>query len=183
LANIVGDERQGNVRRTIAAMECPRGHRRRPTPFLTWLAQFLVAETKSFRDSILKGSFGCGQVDGSSELHSDRELDKNEQEQLVTAGNGCVLLACLLMDPPLDRTKYVETGLKEVTRKIRELIISEMPVDERSGLPTGTLFIQNTLKAFSNFLYYSVGDLSVAVVAPVRKLISELEKIKVEVVT
>jgi hypothetical protein len=165
-------------------MECPRGDSRRPTPFLIWLSQWLIAQTESFRESILKGSFGSGRVDGVSELHSDRELDKNEHEQLVTAGNVCVLLACLLIDPPLlDGTKRAQTGLKGVTRKIREMILSEMPVDEGSGLPTGTLFIQNTLKAFSNFLYLSVGDLSVAVVAPVRKLISELEKIKVEVVT
>ena len=34
-----------------------------------------------------------------------------------------------------------------------------------------------TLKAFCNFYHYSVGDLSVAVIAPVVKLIAGLEKI------
>ena len=203
LANIVGDEPHGDVRRILVGMKLSpaRGEREVGTIlFLSWLTQWLVGQTDSFLDAIMNGSFGgSNQVDTvTSSKHSERELEKHENEQLVTAGNGCVLLACLLMDAPHvnknNNTTVLEVSagpglngthdpLADVTQKIRETILSEMPLDDRSGIPSGTNFIQNTLRAFSNFLYFSVGDLSVAVVAPVRKLISELEKIQVEVIT
>jgi hypothetical protein len=38
--------------------------------------------------------------------------------------------------------------------------------------------MKNTLKAFCNFYHYSLGDLSVAIVAPVGQLITELERMQ-----
>jgi hypothetical protein len=185
LANVVGDEPNGDIRRLLDGMVLPCSSKKGGVHFLSWLTQWLVGQTDSFRDAIMKGSFGGAgsNNDESHSRHSDRELEKHEHEQLVTAGNGCVLLACLLMDAPSSssRSGKNSSDVESVTRHIRELILAQMPLDERSGLPSGTTFIQNTLRAFSNFLYYSVGDLSVAVVAPVRNLIAELEKIHVEV--
>ena len=203
LANVVGDEPHGDVRRAILSLKFPPagpGKGKSSVLFLRWLTQWLMSETESFRDAIMKGSFGG--ADASSNVHSDRELDAAEHEKLMTAGNGCVLLACLLMGPPKSNairgtgspgSSKKNSGSKSssnskmgdmevVTQKIREIVLAEMPLDDSgSGGSTGTTFIRNTLRAFSNLLYFSVGDLSVAVVAPVRNLISELDKIQVEV--
>ncbi|CAB9527240.1 expressed unknown protein [Seminavis robusta] len=175
LTNIVGDETTGNARRILLSMECLRGDK--PIPFLTWLTQTLVGQTESFRDSIMKGSFGSNSAAGPNQ-HSQRVLTKNENEKLVIAGHGCVLLACLLMDAPDDAP-----GLKDATSSIRELILSEMPLNDENGLLSGTKFLKNTLRAFSNFIYSRIGDLSVAIIGPVRELITGLDKIKVEVVS
>lgn len=227
LANVVKDEPHGDVRSALLSMKWPQAagpdDNASNVLFLRWLTQWLLSQTESFRNAIMKGTFGGKNPDpavssspvgasSKTNIHSQRELDKHENEQLTTAGNGCVLLACLLMDPPKSnaiRGRNTSTSPKKksgsprknstssktiinvmsmatVTQKIRELILSEMPLDDSfggNGGLTGTTFIQNTLRAFSNFLYFEMGDLSVAVVGPVRKLILELEKIQVEVVT
>ena len=189
LANVVGDDPDGGIRRLLLELQVlpistglkNGSSSERPLPFLTWLSRWLVGQTKSFRDSIMKGSFGGSSSTAHQQHHSVRELEKHEDDLLNTAGNGCVLLACLLTEVP-NPSVSDKKELEATVQSIRELILAEMPLDESTGLPSGTVFIKNTLRAFSNFLYFSMGDLSVAVVAPVRKLLDKLEKIQVETI-
>lgn len=160
LANIVEGE---NVRRLLAEIKVPS-----PSGeilWIKWLCQWLVTQTASFRDAIL----GIGKKNRSGS--EQRELQKNEEDKLVAAGNGCVLLACLMTEPDSISEE------PESTNTIRNLIIGQMPVD-RDGSSTGVTMIVNTLKAFCNFYHYSLGGLSVAIVAPVKKLIQELEEME-----
>jgi len=65
---------------------------------------------------------------------------------------------------------------EQLTSRIRDAILSEMPKDQH-GKSTGVMLMIKTLKAFCNFYHFSIGALSVAIVTPVVKLIAELEKI------
>jgi len=56
-------------------------------------------------------------------------------------------------------------------------ILSKLPGDSNIAKMS---FLINTLKAFCNFYHMTVGDLSVAVVAPVKKLMERLEAINNE---
>ncbi|KAL7513325.1 hypothetical protein ACHAXN_010721 [Cyclotella atomus] len=132
---------------------------------ITWLTRWIVTKTTGFQRAIMKGSFGStAQIDVVSSEHE--ELQSGEEGNLVTAGNGFVLLAYLMLDE----------DNSTVTARIRDIIIEELPVD-KSGKSGGIQFMIKTLKAFCNFYHYSVGDLSVAVIAPVIKLIAGLERI------
>jgi hypothetical protein len=119
--------------------------------FLVWLTRWIVGETSSFRNDVLNGTFG--KKGAQQEVHKESYLHKDAEEHLVTAGNGFILLACIMVHGEHNAT---ETILEQT--------------------PGGFKLIINTLKSFCNFYYYSVGDLSVAVVAPVKKLIVDLEE-------
>ena len=133
--------------------------------WLKWLCQWLVSQTETFRDAIM----GIGK--GKESSSSERELQKSEEDRLVAAGNACVLLACLMTEPEEISEE------PESTNTIRNLIIEQMPKHE-DGSSTGVTMIINTLRAFCNFYHYSLGELSVAVVTPVKKLIQELEDLQ-----
>jgi len=92
----------------------------------------------------------------------------DEPDTFVAAGNGCVLLACLMAEPESVSEE------PELTNTIRQLIVDQMPKGKDGG-STGVIMIVNTLSAFCNFYQLSLGDLSVAIVAPVKKLIQELQ--------
>jgi hypothetical protein len=128
--------------------------------FLSWLTTWLVGETGSFREAVVASTLGNAQSN-----HADRKLENEEDERLVTAGNGFVLLACLMLH------KNGDTQGTTQVRAVRQTILSKLPGDNAGDKVT---FVQNTLTAFCNFYHYSIGDLSVAVVAPVKKLIAEL---------
>jgi hypothetical protein len=124
---------------------------------LTWLAGWVFSKTAGFRESILKGSFGS-----SASSAVDNELKTGEDDNLVTSGNGFVLLA------------YLMIGDDFTSHKIRDLVLKELPVDH-NGVSGGIQFIVKVLKAFCNYYHCAVGDISIAVIAPVVKLISGLE--------
>ncbi|CAJ1953328.1 unnamed protein product [Cylindrotheca closterium] len=132
--------------------------------WLEWLCRWLKIQTASFQDAIMDGGTNNGQ--SSSQ---ERELQKAEEDRLVAAGNGCVLLACLMKEPESISEE------PELTNTIRQLIVDQMPKSKDGG-STGVIMIVNTLKAFCNFYQLSLGDLSVAIVAPVKKLIQELQE-------
>jgi len=138
--------------------------------WIRWLCQWLVEQTSGFREAILN----IGKKQGSQEESHDRELQQNEDEKLVAAGNGCVLLACLMKEP---HEQSGDSGDETTTAMIRTLILEEMPSD-KNGKPTGVAFIINTLRAFCNFYHFSLGELSVAIVEPVKKLIDQLSELK-----
>eukprot|EP00956_Cyclotella_meneghiniana_P031916 scaffold85532_cov23-Cyclotella_meneghiniana.AAC.1 len=133
---------------------------------MTWLTQWIVSKTANFQQAVMKGSFGSAANTNSMDDHNDSELQSGEEGNLVTAGNGFILLSYLMLDE--------DNGT--VTSKIRDNIINNLPLDE-TGNSGGIQYMIKTLKAFCNFYHYSVGDLSVAVIAPVIKLISGLERL------
>eukprot|EP00956_Cyclotella_meneghiniana_P030202 scaffold75397_cov67-Cyclotella_meneghiniana.AAC.3 len=132
----------------------------------TWLTQWIVSKTANFQQAVMKGSFGSAANTNSMDDHDDSELQSGEEGNLVTAGNGFILLSYLMLDE--------DNGT--VTSKIRDNIINNLPLD-KTGNSGGIQYMIKTLKAFCNFYHYSVGDLSVAVIAPVIKLISGLERL------
>jgi hypothetical protein len=66
---------------------------------------------------------------------------------------------------------------EELADKIRFVILEELPGDDRDAK---LAFVKNTLKAFCNFYHFSVGGLSVAVIAPIKELIKKLEVMQKE---
>jgi len=148
-------------------------------PGLTWLTRWVVSKTLRFQDSLMKGSFGsstCTTDAGTGLVEcSDSGLESGEEENLVTTGNGFVLLAYLIVeecDSPSSSWTSSSQGL-------RDCILKELPTNDEDGESGGIQFIIKVLKAFCNFYHYSVGDLSVAVIAPVVKLITGLEKMNI----
>ena len=124
--------------------------------FLQWLTKYVVSETKSFQDAVVESSFVA-----SEDRHSERRLDKHENEALMMAGNAFIFLA------------YVLVGASTKTSNdVQEEILAQLPGAQESAK---LLFIKNTLKAFCNLYHFSVGALSLAIVAPVNKLLSDLE--------
>jgi hypothetical protein len=159
LANVV---ESGGSRRILSEMSVPSYDREGNQLFLSWLTRWLVGETHSFREAVTESTFGT-----SMSNHEERKLDAHEDEKLVTAGNGFVLLSCLLVDENDDEANADSSAYK--------IILSELSGDDRDAKMS---FLKNTLKAFCNFYHYSIGELSVAIVAPVKLLIKRLELIQ-----
>lgn len=131
--------------------------------FLQWLTRWLVDETVSFREAVVESTFGS-----SPSKHQDRQLDALEDEKLVIAGNGFVLLCCLLIEDDNGNEKP-SVGTSE---SVTNIILDELP---GTNCDSKLTFMKNTLKAFCNFYHFSIGDLSLAIVAPVKQLIKRLD--------
>ena len=119
-------------------------------------------------------TFGEKKNDTAENSQQSRDLEHHEDEFLVQAGNGFILLAYFLIGGNSTDSKPDSS----LDKKICQEIMAEMPIDD-DGKSRGVALIVNTLKAFCNFYRYSIGELSVAVIDPVLKLISKLEKINV----
>ena len=78
-------------------------------------------------------------------------------------------MACLITESDVDDDP-------ESSLYVRDLIKKEMPPNA-DGSSSGLSLVVNTLKAYCNYYQMSMGQMSVAVVSPVRKLIDELEEI------
>ena len=129
------------------------------TLFLQWLTRWLVDETISFREAVVESTFGS-----SPSKHQDRQLDAQEDEKLVIAGNGFVLLCCLLVDDDNSNHGSLESAAN--------IILKELP---GTSCDSKLTYLKNTLKAFCNFYHFSIGDLSLAIVAPVKQLMKRLD--------
>lgn len=167
LANVV---ESGGSCRLLSEMKVPSDDGDEETEngyvfFLSWLTRWLVGETHSFREAVMESTFGT-----SPSKHQERKLDDQEDEKLVIAGNGFVLLTSLIVDDDNEDDEANKTG-----SSAQKIILSELPGSDRDAKMT---FLKNTLKAFCNFYHYSIGELSVAVVAPVKQLIKRLELIQ-----
>eukprot|EP00532_Pseudo-nitzschia_australis_P006147 CAMPEP_0168162916 /NCGR_PEP_ID=MMETSP0139_2-20121125/86_1 /TAXON_ID=44445 /ORGANISM="Pseudo-nitzschia australis, Strain 10249 10 AB" /LENGTH=728 /DNA_ID=CAMNT_0008079753 /DNA_START=153 /DNA_END=2338 /DNA_ORIENTATION=- len=144
--------------------------------WLQWLCQWVVKQTETFRQEILSigsksnntGSKNINSNGTSTTDNEDEELQNHEEEKLVAAGNGCVVLACLMTDADADDPESSTT--------IRKLVKDEMPIN-LDGNSSRLALVVNTLKAYCNYYHISMGQMSFAVVAPVKKLIDELEEI------
>ena len=166
-ANIVLEE--GNIRGLLLELQIPCKRESGEKSWLKWLCRWLVDQTESFQDAVLGND--RDKEASASARNTERVLKNQEEDRLVAAGNGCVLLACLIIEPDIASEE------PESTSGIRQTILEEMPRNQ-DGTTTGVTLIINTLKAFCNFYHYSLGDLSVAIVTPVKKLIDELEQIQ-----
>lgn len=141
--------------------------------FVSWLTHWVVSQTESFRDGVMHGSFGkATKSDETNCQHSKVYLDKHADENLILSGNGFILLVCCMIQSDPANPK-----IEVISKSIRAIVIGSMPRDD-NGRSTGFTLIKNTLKAFCNYYYYSVRDLSVAVVAPVKKLLVQLENLE-----
>jgi hypothetical protein len=92
---------------------------------------------------------------------------EDEEENLMIAGNGFVLLVCLLLSQ--EGNAHGDT-----TRQLRDIIMANLP---GSGMSDKIAFLKNSLKAFCNLYHYKIGDLAVAVVTPVKNLMLQLDAI------
>jgi hypothetical protein len=156
LTNVIESGASRRILEIISIKDCAGDN----IDFLPWLTRWLVNETRTFQDAVAESTFGS-----LPSKHEERRLASHEAEKLVTAGNGFVLLSCLMLDD--DYNEGVSRSL--------EIISKELPGDTQD---IKILYVKNTLKAFCNFYHFSVGDLSVAVVAPVKALILRLEKLQ-----
>jgi hypothetical protein len=129
---------------------------------LSWLSSWVVDQTLPFRDAVIDSILPTSKA--------TRGLKSSEDEYLLTAGNGFVLLACFLREDAF--TKHENPG-KDITTKVRSLILENIPRNDGGKL----VLAINTLKAFCNFYRYSLGELSVAVIDPVLKLVKFLENL------
>ena len=148
-------------------------HSGKTLSWLEWLCQWLVKQTETFRQEILSigktKKFKTGPTRTATTADSESgELHREEEEKLVAAGNGCVVLACLITESDDDDP--------ESSISVRNLIKKQMPLNT-DGSSSGLLLVVNTLKAYCNYYQMSMGEHSVAVVSPVRKLINDLEDI------
>ena len=134
---------------------------------LSWITHWIVSQTESFRDAVMSGSPGNN---GNKDDADGRNLEHHEDEFLVTSGNGFILLSYLLGAHPM--TAYHDDSTRI---QIKNLILNELPENSNK-----LILVINTLKAFCNFYRYSIGDLSVAVIAPVLKLIEGLEQVSID---
>jgi hypothetical protein len=148
-------------------------HSGKTISWLEWLCQWLVEQTETFRHEILSigktKKFKTGSTRTTNTADSESgELHREEEEKLVAAGNGCVVLACMITESDDDDP--------ESSINVRNLIKKQMPLNA-DGSSSGLLLVVNTLKAYCNYYQMSMGEHSVAVVSPVRKLINDLEEI------
>jgi hypothetical protein len=140
--------------------------------WLEWLCQWFVKQTETFRHEILS----IGKTEklkhvstvSSTAGSKKEELNQDDEERLVAAGNGCVVLACLITES--------EDSDPESSLDVRKMIKKQMPLNP-DGSSSGLSLVVNTLKAYCNYYNMSMGEMSVAVVSPVRKLIYQLEEI------
>jgi len=145
--------------------------------WLTWLCKWVVEQTELFQDELLSIGSKNKRSNSSDVINStgsafavdqDKELQKHEEDKLIAAGNGCVVLACLMTEADDDDS--------ECSSVIRKLVEEEMPFDpERNSSPLA--LVMNTMKAYCNYYHMSMGQMSFAVVAPVKKLINDLEEV------
>jgi hypothetical protein len=134
----------------------------KPENALSWLSSWVVDQTLPFRDAVIDPTLPTSKA--------SRGLKSSEDEYLLTAGNGFVLLACFLRE---DAFMPCDNPGKDITSKARRLILENIPRNDEGKL----VLAINTLKAFCNFYRYSIGELSVAVIDPVLKLVTMLENI------
>jgi hypothetical protein len=152
-------------------------HSGKTLSWLEWLCQWLVKQTETFRQEILSigktkklkmGSIRTAAATTTTADSENGELHEEEEEKLVAAGNGSVVLACLITES--------DDGDPESSISVRNLIKKQMPLNS-DGSSSGLSLVVNTLKAYCNYYHMSMGEMSVAVVSPVRKLINDLEEI------
>jgi len=140
--------------------------------WLEWLCQWTINRTETFQHEILSiGNTSKSKkniVESAAADSTNGEFQQDDVENLLAAGNGCVVLACLITEPDDDDL--------ESSKNVRNLIMKQMPLNS-DGSSSGLSFVVNTLKAYCNYYHMSMGHMSVAVVAPVKQLIVELEEV------
>ncbi len=176
LTNVLETSSSNEARKLISKLHVHGSIKDGNSSMLSWLTCWVVNQTSSFQDAVIFENSGEDQLnDLSQNSNSQRDLEHHEDEFLVQAGNGFILLACFLLGG--NESKNDDALDASLDKQIHEDIMSEMPKND-NGSSMGITLIVNTLKAFCNYYKFSIGDLSVAVIDPVRKLISKLEAMK-----
>ncbi len=168
LTNTLESSSESTLRSILSKMKLPVNNDDSPLA-LVWLARWIVSQTEPFQEILLSDSFVNKNDNGVGKNGGVRDLEEHEDEYLITAGNGFIFLTYLIRK----QEDCTVTGTrKKIKSCVRDLILSQIPGNKNGDK---ILLMVNALKAFCNFYRFSIGDLSVAVVAPVLKLISELE--------
>mmetsp|Transcript_11060 Transcript_11060/g.24763 ORF Transcript_11060/g.24763 Transcript_11060/m.24763 type:complete len:313 (-) Transcript_11060:65-1003(-) len=132
--------------------------------FLPWLVKHLVKLTEGFKSELLHEDDSESRASASSARkervdEASLMLDNYERDNLLLSGNGFVLLAYLL--------------LGNNNGEVEGLILSNLPgafVQYKIG------FLQKALTAFGNYYRHTVGELSMAIVAPIQSLLHGLNE-------
>jgi hypothetical protein len=160
------------------------------TPFLQWLTSWIARLIKeAFRSSFLDRAVSKGHsVDQNNHASSDEDLlSRKEEECLVMAGHGCILLAWLMKTNCSQETNnnssnggdndfYSLLIRRFVIQELNQLVAITKHSDSNDDCAIDVMV--RTLKAFINYYLYSVGEASIVVVAPIAQLISDLEAVK-----
>ena len=147
--------------------------------FVAWLVRHLVDLTASFQDDLLtEGEDNSAESAFGSQ--SDKEMDEGtlkeqDRDNLLLAGNGFVFLAYLLVGPLTHSSKNRRRDFEDAAI-LEGKILDELP----GSMYTSKLrFLQKVLYAFCNVYRHTVGELSVAIIAPVQSLMQVLrEKVR-----
>ena len=165
LANVIEDSGSGRI---LMELELAKSKSGKSVSWIKWLCQWVVQQTETFRHDIL--SIGNNKTDTKKHKSPEKNkgLNSDEEGKLLAAGNGCIVLACLICKSDGDDP--------ESSHRIRKLIEDQMP-PKADGSSSELSLVVNTMKAHCNYYHMTMGQMSVAVVAPVKKLIRELEEI------
>lgn len=165
LTNVFESSSFADFSRAILDIELKGTEQESKVLALTWLSKFITNQTEPFRDAVMSLEYG---KEPYTKGDNGQDSDFHEDDYLITAGNGLILLSCLL-----GGGGDGDIGEVELMTKIKNIILAEIPGSHEGEK---LILVINTLKAFCNFYRYSMGELSVAVIAPVLRLISGLEK-------
>jgi len=149
-------------------------------PAALFIANWATRQTAPFRRELGTSRVQAA-TDEKSKSDDENTLSHLEEESLVLAGNGFILLTMLILDRKDGTLAYKDTVLR-----MRESVLAEISLQANLVSSSQLMhplvpafdFVSNTLKAFVNYYHYSVGALSVAVVAPVVKLLAALDDMK-----
>ena len=122
--------------------------------FLEWVTQWIVDQTEPFREKVMSASSNT-----TASSNNADDFDETWKENLNTAGNGCIFLACVL-------TADLIVG--------DELQIIQQQIFQHSP----KALIINTAKAYCNFYHFFMGVLTHEVVTAVKKLLEKLENVE-----
>ena len=164
LTNVLESPSFPHVCKLLLNMRLMSNEKQESVCALAWLSRWIVSQTESFRDAVMTDS---PKNNDSRDSSGSRHLEHHEDEFLLISGNGFILLSYLLVAHPMAMKSDDSTRIR-----IKSLILDELPENSNK-----LILVINTLKAFCNFYRYSIGELSVAVIAPVLKLIVGLENI------
>ncbi|KAL7556214.1 hypothetical protein ACA910_017373 [Epithemia clementina (nom. ined.)] len=173
-----------------------RKQQQQNVPFLSWLVKHLVDLTGSFRDDLMDvvssqattSSSSPPPKQADSEMADEVAFLEHDRDNLLLAGNGFVLLAYLLVGPAINNSSNRQpqkrgeeakspsshsnnSNNKEAFVLLENIILNGLP----GNMYTCKIrFLQKVLYAFCNFYRHTVGELSVAIIAPVQSLMQVL---------
>ena len=160
-----------------------RGNDDETISFLSWLVKHLVDLTASFRDELgdedHKTSMSSSLPSEPENVMDEAAFLDHDRDNLLLAGNGFVFLAYLLVGT-MKKKKNTDasSSLSFDTAHPDAMALEGMVLNELPGTTytSKIRFLQKVLYAFCNFYRHTVGELSVAIIAPVQSLMQVLSE-------